>query len=131
MLEQKLADVAAIPEKIDDMISRLEQSNSQLYSNFVFSTRETLLQFAKANKENKESSLGTPAQTSRQTSWIVIVCAIFIAIACTTNTIHNLFFAEQDTQIIEAVQQDDAYQYPYTSDSVVNDTTVIDTVTIY
>ena len=44
MLEQRLADVAEIPQKIDEMIDRLEQSNSQLYSNFLLSTRDTLIQ---------------------------------------------------------------------------------------
>ena len=99
MLEQKLADVAEIPQKIDDMITRLEQSNSQLYSNFVFSSRETLIQFAKANKENgKATSAGQEIKPYR-TSWIVIVCAVLIAIACISNTIHNIWFASEKPPI--------------------------------
>ena len=129
MLEQKLADVAEIPQKIDDMITRLEQSNSQLYSNFIFSTRETLLQYAKASKDNKEMVLGTSNHSTHQTSWIVIVCAILIAIACSANAIHNIWFAEKESQIPATEQQEDSSQYPFASDSTANDTTVIDSVT--
>ena len=128
MLEQKLADVAEIPQKIDDLIARLEQSNSQLYSNFIFSTRETLLQFAKANKENKETASGSSAPATHRTNWIVIVCAILIAIACTANTIHNIWFAGKGNQVPTTEQQDNYYQDPFASDSIANDTTAIDSL---
>lgn len=97
MLEQKLADVAEIPQKIDEMINRLEQSNSQLYSNFIFSTRETLIQFAKASKENEMTTSSGSRTVSYRTSWIVIVCAVLIAIACVANTVHNIWFASDKT----------------------------------
>ena len=128
MLEQKLADVAEIPQKIDDMIARLEQSNSQLYSNFLFSTRETLLQFAKASKENNEKVLGPSNQTTHKTNWIVIVCAVLVAIACTANTIHSIWFAEKDYQMPIIEQQDNDYHDPFASNSTANDTTALDTV---
>jgi len=127
MLEQKLADVAEIPQKIDEMITRLEQSNSQLYSNFIFSTRETLLQFAKASKENKEAVLGTSTSNTHQTSWIVIVCAILIAIACTANTIHNIWFSNNPVPALQ--QQDD--NYFSASDSTANDSVIVDSVAIF
>jgi len=128
MLEQKLADVADIPRKIDEMIARLEQSNSQLYSNFVFSSRENLLQFAKVSKENKDSAIGSSNQTPHKTSWIVIICAIMIAIACTANTIYNIWFAEKDSPIPVAEQLDNDHQDPFTSDLNANDTTALDSV---
>jgi hypothetical protein len=128
MLEQKLADVAEIPQKIDEMITRLEQSNSQLYSSFILTTRETLLQFAKASKENNESISGYSNQTIHGTSRIVIVCAILIAIACTANTIHNMWFVEKESQTPVAEQQYDGYQYPSASNSISNDTTAIDSM---
>lgn len=129
MLEQKLADVAEIPHKIDDMIARLEKSNSQLYSNFLFSTKETLLQFAKASKENNEIVLSPSSQTTHRTSWIVIVCVIMVAIACTVNTIHNIWFTEKDSQMPVAEQQGNNYQDSFVLDSIANDTTAIDSVT--
>lgn len=128
MLEQKLADVADIPRKIDEMIARLEQSNSQLYSNFVFSSRENLLQFAKVSKENKDTAIGSSNQTPHKTSWIVIICAIMIAIACTANTIYNIWFAEKDSPIPVAEQLDNDHQDPFTSDLNANDTTALDSV---
>jgi predicted nuclease with TOPRIM domain len=127
MLEQKLADVAEIPHKIDDMIARLEQSNSQLYSNFLFSTRETLLQFAKASKENNEIVRDSSSQTTHRTSWIVIVCAILIAIACTANTIHNIWFSNNPVPALQ--QQDD--NYFSASDSTANDSIIVDSVAIF
>lgn len=99
MLEQKLADVAEIPQKIDEMITRLEQSNSQLYSNFVFSSRETLLQFVKANKEVGTTAAEGIVVKSNNTSWIVTVCAVLIAIACIVNAAHNIWFTSEKSPI--------------------------------
>jgi hypothetical protein len=112
------------------MIARLEQSNSQLYSNFLFSTRETLLQFAKASKENNSIVHDSSNQTTHSTSWLVAVCAILIAIACTANTIHNIWFAQKDNQSSVAEQQNKDYQDFFVSDSIANDTIAIDSVTI-
>lgn len=129
MLEQKLTDVAEIPQKIDDLIARLEQSNSQLYSNFIFSTRETLLQFAKASKDSKENAFSSSVPTTHRTSWVVIICAILIAIACTANTIHNIWFADKGNQVPATEQKDYYYQDPFASDSIAKDTTAIAPVT--
>lgn len=128
MLEQKLAAVADIPQKIDEMIFRLEQSNSQLYSNFILSTRETLLQFAKEIKNNSEKVLGTPDPTTPQTNWIVVVCAILIAIACIANTIHNIWYDDTNNQVPVVENQDNYFQDSYATDSIAIDTTVVDTV---
>ena len=127
MLEQKLADVAEIPQIIDNMITRLEQSNSQLYSNFILSTRETLLQYAKASKDNREIVLETPSQKTPLTSWIVVVCAILIAIACIVNTIHNIRYVKINNQVPMVENQDNYFQDPFISDSIANDTAVVDT----
>ena len=108
------------------MITRLEQSNSQLYSNFIFSTRETLLQFAKASKENKETTLGTSPSTTHQSSLIVKLCVILIAIACITNSIHNIWFSNKDNQESTVQKQDD--NYFSASDSIANDSIVVDSV---
>ena len=126
MLEQRLADVAEIPQKIDEMITRLEQSNSQLYSNFIFSTRETLLQFVKANKENGDSDPVELEWKQPKTSWIVIVCAILIAIACIANTVHNIWFVDNNMQVPVAEQQYNDYQEPSAMDSVAIDMAPVD-----
>ena len=128
MLEQKLEDVADIPQKIDEMIARLEHSNSQLYSNFTFSTRESLIQFAKAIKDNSEIVHGTSNKSTHKASLIVIVCAILIAIACTANTVHNIWFSDNNSQVPVTEQQDDGYQYPFAADSIVKNTIVADSV---
>jgi hypothetical protein len=128
MLEQRFADVAEIPQKIDEMIARLEQSNSQLYSNFVFSTRENLIQFAKASKENGTTRPVESDSRSHKTNWILIICAILIAIACIANTIHNIWFVDNNIQVPVVEQQYNDYQEPYAMDSVVTGTVAVDSV---
>lgn len=127
-LEQRLADVSEIPQKIDEMIVRLEQSNSQLYSNFILSTRETLIQYAKASKQN-ESTVPVGIELKQpKTSWIVVVCAILIAIACIANTVHNIWFVDNNEQVADVEQQYNDYQEQVVNDSVVADTAMLDSV---
>lgn len=134
MLEQRLANVAEIPQKIDEMIARLEKSNSQLYSNFLFSSRETLIQYAKAIKQN-ESTVPVGLELKQpKTNWIVIICAILIAIACIANTVHNIWFVDDKKQEPMVEQQYNDYQEsrvlePSETDTVLMNTTVVmDTV---
>ena len=106
------------------MIARLEHANSQLYSNFIFSTRETLIQFAKASKES-----GVTVESKQpKTSWIVIVCALLIATACIVNTVHNIWFSNKDyqTPIVEQQYNDD--QKSYAIDSVAVNTAIVDSI---
>ena len=131
MLERQLAEVTKIPQKIDEMIARLEQSNSQLYSNFILSTRETLIQFAKANKENGVMAPVGSEQKLPDNSLIVIVCAILIAIACVVNTVHNIWFVDTSKEIPQMEQHYNDYQNPYAIDSVAADTAVVDSAILY
>ena len=131
MLEQQLAAVAEIPQKIDEMIYRLEKANEQLYSNYLLSTRDTLVSYVKATKQNGitrpvDSDLGTS-----KTSLIVIICAVLIAIACITNTVHNIWFANNSQQEPVVKQQYDDYFKTGVVDSVANDTVAIDTTFNY
>ena len=127
MLEQQLAEVAEIPQKIDEMIARLEQSNSQLYSNFLFSTKETLLQFVKANKENGTTKPGGLESEQPKTSWIVVICAVLIAIACIANAVHNIWFVDNN----KVEQQYIDYQNSSSMDSIAVDTIIADSVASY
>ena len=127
MLEQQLTEVAEIPQKIDEMIARLEQSNSQLYSNFLFSTRETLLQFVKANKENGTTKPVGLESKQPKTSWIVVICAVLIAIACMANAVHNIWFVDKN----KVEQQYNDYRNPFAIDSVAVDSAEVDSVVRY
>lgn len=124
MLEQRLADVTKIPQKMDEMITRLEKSNSQLYSNFLLSTRETIIQYAKASKENESTDLVVSETKQHKTSRIVIVCAILIAVACIANTVHNIWFIDNNIQL-PLVEQ---HNY---IDTTVVDSSAIDTAEVY
>ena len=91
------------------------------------STRETLIQFAKASKESlPQGSVGLETKQPR-TSWIVIVCAIMIAIACIANTVHNIWFVD-NKQVPMFEQEYDDYPIPSVMDSVSTDTVVLNPV---
>lgn len=113
MLESKLSEVSEIPVKIDSMIERLEHSNSLLYTNFALSMGETAKKFALSMKENGNTTIA-PGGTERQRpNWILVLCAILIAIACITNTIHNIWFNEKaETAPVEQKVDEQHYSMP-------------------
>lgn len=131
MLEQKLADVASIPHKIDSMIERLEQSNSKLYSAFAMSMGETVSKLTKAIKDSGNHSVGLSGnslQEQSKSNIIVMLCAIIIAIACIANTVHNIWF-NVDSSNQSTV--DEQYYNPedtFVTDSVANDSVITDSV---
>jgi len=128
MLEQRLAAVAEIPQKIDAMINRLEEANKQLYSNYLLSTRDTLMSYVKANKQNGIIRPVNSDSEPSKTSPILIICAIIIAIACITNTVHNIWFANDTPQEAVVKQQYEDFFKTDANDSVANDTIVVDSV---
>jgi hypothetical protein len=128
MLEKRLADVAEIPQMIDNMIKRLEESNKQLYSNYLLSTRDTLMSYVKANKQNGITRPVNSDSEPSKASPILIICAIIIAIACITNTVHNIWFANNTQQETVVKKQYDDFFKTDINDSVTNDTIAIDSV---
>ena len=130
-LEKKLSEISDIPRKIDSMIERLEHSNSQLYSAFAMSMGETVTKFTKAMKESGTHSVGysnNASQGHRQTNWIIVVAVVLIAIACITNTIHNVWFSEKEMPQTEQINDVQAIE---AVDSLANDSVaVIDSAAI-
>jgi predicted nuclease with TOPRIM domain len=125
LLEQKLAEISEIPRKIDSMIERLEHSNSQLYSAFAMSMGETVMKFTKAIKEsgNPVERYSNNASTGhRQTNWIIVVAVVLIAIACITNTIHNVWFDKNDK--LQTEQTSDVQPFEVV-DSLANDSVAV------
>ena len=95
MLESKLSEVSTIPSKIDSMIERLEHSNSMLYSNFVMSMAETIKKFSTSMKENGNVTVSSNGEVKPKSNWIIVLCAILIAIACISNTVYTIWFSEK------------------------------------
>ena len=131
LLEQKLSEVSDIPRKIDSMVERLENSNSKLYSAFAMSMGETVTKFTKAMKESTTQSGGYSGYSSQRqpkNNWIVIIAVVLIAIACITNTIHNIYFdsnsnKETPEQVTDEISQDSTLIInPSVNDSLVKDT---------
>ena len=95
MLESKLSEVSAIPNKIDSMIERLEHSNSLLYSNFAMSMGETIKKISTAMKDNGHVTVSSNGEVKPKSNWIIVLCAILIAIACISNTVYTIWFSEK------------------------------------
>lgn len=93
MLVEKLTEISQIPEKINQLIERLEKSNSMLYSSITMSMGETKKTIASKIENIKISSdiNSKDSSSSNKTNWILILSVIIIAIASITNTAYNIF----------------------------------------
>ena len=131
MLESKLSEISLIPEKIDNLLERLEKSNSMLYKSIAMSLGENKKTISDKIKEiplliNTSNS----SAQSNGNNKIVIISVILIAIACVTNTVHNIFYsnnAEDNSfeTIIEQPSYNDSIRIIEKNDSVYNDNLTI------
>ena len=119
MLEEKLSEVSAIPEKIDSMIGRLEEANSKLYSSLALSLSDMARKIAVNLRDIPAST--TTQETPQKTNWIVIVSVIVIAIACVTNTVYNIYSTSNNSEANKEVLLDE--DNAYDSDSAWVDST--------
>lgn len=131
MLESKLSEISLIPEKIDNLLERFEKSNSMLYKSIAMSLGENKKTISDKIKEiplliNTSNS----SAQSNGNNKIVIISVILIAIACVTNTVHNIFYsnnAEDNSfeTIIEQPSYNDSIRIIEKNDSIYNDNLTI------
>jgi len=86
------------------------------------------MSYVKANKQNGIIRPVNSDSEPSKTSPILIICAIIIAIACITNTVHNIWFANDTKQETVVKKQYDDFFKTDANDSVANDTIVVDSV---
>ena len=134
MLESKLSEISLIPEKIDSLIERIEKSNSMLYKSIAMTLGENKKTISDKIKEIP--ILINTSKSSTQTNGnnrIIVISVILIALACITNTVHNIFNTNNtedriDEAIIEQpIVNNDSIVKIEKSDSVINANNIVDT----
>ena len=132
MLESKLSEISLIPEKIDSLIERIEKSNSMLYKSIAMTLGENKKTIS--DKIREIPILINTSKSSTQTNGnnrIIVISVILIALACITNTVHNIFNTNNaEERIDEAIIEQPIIEQPIVnndsiakiekSDSIIN-----------
>lgn len=95
LLQKQLAEIAGIPAKLDKLIDSIEQSNNTLASQvngIMTRTANVLTTFSYKG----ESSYSIKNILPVWMKWTIVVSAILIAIACTANTVYNIWFTSEN-----------------------------------
>lgn len=123
MLQKQLAEIAGIPGKLDRLIDRMECSNSALASSVNGMMARTAKELTAASFHDEASPYATPQVLSGWMKWTIVVSVILIALACISNTIYNIWFAEDNSPSVtatidEADDTDSIMNVPISVDSV-------------
>lgn len=123
MLQKQLAEIAGIPGKLDQLIDRMECSNSALASSVNGTMVRTAKELTAASFHGEASPYATLQVLSGWMKWTIVVSVILIALACISNTINNIWFAEDNSPsvtatISEADDTDSIMNAPISVDSV-------------
>lgn len=123
MLQKQLAEIAGIPGKLDQLIDRMECSNSALASSVNGTMVRTAKELTTASFHDEASPYATPQVLSGWMKWTIVVSVILIALACISNTIYNIWFAEDNSPSVtatigEADDTDSIMNAPISVDSV-------------
>ena len=123
MLQKQLAEIAGIPGKLDRLIDRMECSNSALASSVNGTMARTAKELTAASFHDEASPYATPQVLSGSMKWTIVVSVILIALACISNTIYNIWFAEDNSPSVtatidEADDTDSIMNVPISVDSV-------------
>lgn len=123
MLQKQLAEIAGIPGKLDRLIDRMECSNSALASSVNGTMARTAKELTAASFHDEASPYATPQVLSGWMKWTIVVSVILIALACISNTIYIIWFAEDNSPSVtatidEADDTDSIMNAPISVDSV-------------
>lgn len=123
MLQKQLAEIAGISGKLDRLIDRMECSNSALASSISGTMARTAKELTNASYHDETSPYATPQVLSGWMKWTIVVSVILIALACISNTIYNIWFAEDNSPSVTATidKADD-------TDSIMNAPISVDSV---
>lgn len=105
MLQKQLEEIAGIPGKLEKLIDRMERSNSSLASQVSGTMTQTVKELTSVSFRGEFSPYSVQPILSRWMKWTIVVSVIFIALACITNTVYNIWFAS-DSASIEATVED-------------------------
>lgn len=102
MLQRQLAEIAGIPGKLDKLIDRIERSNTALASSVNGTMVRTAKELATTSSHVETSPYIIPQVLPVWMKWIIVVSVILIALACISNTVYNIWFAEDNAPSITA-----------------------------
>ena len=128
MLQQRLLEISAIPSRLDNLISRIETSNSKLASK-VADTMDKAAQklVSSTNDFNKSTSFSSNGIVeanggfSKWMRWTIVISAIVVAIACFANTVNNILIHEKPSEVVsDSTEQENWFD---TVSNVLPDTT--------
>lgn len=123
MLQKQLAEIAAIPGKLDKLIERMERSNSTLASQVNVTMTRTAKELTLLSSKEDISPYEIPQVLPGWMKWTIVVSVIIITMACISNTIYNIWFSDDYkyavTETADVVEDiDSTMAAPVGSDSV-------------
>ena len=109
MLQRQLAEIAGIPDKLDKLIDRIERSNNSLASQVSGTMTRAAKELTAVSSRGESLPYSVPPMLPRWMKWTIVVSVVFIALACISNTVYNIWFASDGSPIettIEDVSKD-------------------------
>ena len=97
MLQKQLAEIAEIPVKLDNLIERMERSNSTLASQVSGTMTRTAKELTTVSSKGESSPYTVPQIMPGWMKWTIVVSVILIALACISNTVYNICFAPENS----------------------------------
>lgn len=106
MLEKKLAEISAIPSKLDTLIDKMERSNAALASNVKNTMSQTAHSLASGHSGGGVTYAPSPTFPTWM-KWTIIVSVILIALACISNTAYNIWYTSTHTETVVTSSDDE------------------------
>lgn len=106
MLEKKLAEISAIPSKLDTLIDKMERSNAALASNVKNTMSQTAHSLASGHSGGGVAYAPSPIFPTWM-KWTIIVSVILIALACISNTVYNIWYTSTHTEVVVTSSDDE------------------------
>jgi hypothetical protein len=97
MLQKQLAEIAGIPAKLDQLIERMEHSNSTLASQVSGTMTSTVKELTTVSSKGESSPYAVSQIMPGWMKWTIIVSVVLIALACISNTVYNICFAPNNS----------------------------------
>ena len=98
MLEKQLAEIAGIPSKLDRLIDRVERSNSILATQVNSTMIRTAKELTSVSSNGESSPYSVQQFMPGWMKWTIVFSVIFIALACITNTVFNIWFSSNKVE---------------------------------
>lgn len=96
-LENKLAEISKIPEQLERLIGKIENSNNIMAARINTEIGNAVAEM-RGGVEYGTVSTPNTMNIPKWMKWTIIVSLILIAVACLSNTIFNMFFNDRNVE---------------------------------